>query len=356
MDRQGRALRQADRPDRADEPLTGCERRRVTLRSSDWEMRNDGKRPMSGQEPEASFRFVVDGDRKLEDVPLREIASMLEGFAALVARGSADILNRPMHPGPGRQEGPIEEASRIRLVSLTSGSIVATVLPAAPTPLPEGGFDLGVETLSEQAIGLVLDVAGGQTEGHADLARALVDFTDRHLGRYEGAVLRLEDRRPDHRREVIVDGARRSELRKKVEAAVTLSVSTKDVTGRLFEANLETNSAKVRTPTGEKVDVQYSPEHEDDIRHLLGHRADLRGEITYDRGTQHAKAIRIREIVTGDQLGLDFGGVDFWTDRPVSQLIAQAGAKPVEDPADLELHGASDGEWAALYEALGSAQ
>lgn len=311
---------------------------------------------MSETEREAPFRFVVDGDRKLEDVSFREIAAMLEGFAILVARGSADILHRPMHPGAGRQEGPIEEASRIRLVSLTSGSIVAAVLPAAPTPLPEGGFDLGAETLSEQAIGLVLDVAGGQTEGHADLARALVDFTERHLGRYEGAVLRLEDRRPGHRREVIVDVARRSELRTKIEAASMPSMSTKDITGRLFEANLETHSAQVRTPTGEKVDVQYSPEHEAEIRRLLGNRAELRGEITYDRTTQHAKAIRIREIVTGDQLGLDFGGVDFWTDRPVSELIAEAGAQPVEDPADLELQGVSDDAWAALYEVLGSAR
>jgi hypothetical protein len=35
-------------------------------------------------------------------------------------------------------------------------------------------------------------------------------------------------------------------------------------------------------------------------------------------------------------------------------LIAEAGAKPVEDPADLELHGVSDDAWVALYEALGS--
>ena len=33
---------------------------------------------------------------------------------------------------------------------------------------------------------------------------------------------------------------------------------------------------------------------------------------------------------------LDFGGVDFWTDRPVSELIAEAGAGPVEHSADLE--------------------
>ena len=58
-------------------------------------------------------------------------------------------------------------------------------------------------------------------------------------------------------------------------------------------------------------------------------------------------------MVTDDQLGLDFGGVDFWTDRPVSELIAEAGAKPVENPADLELQGVPDGAWVVLYEELG---
>ena len=58
--------------------------------------------------------------------------------------------------------------------------------------------------------------------------------------------------------------------------------------------------------------------------------------------------------MTSDQLSLDFGGVDFWTDRQVSELIAEAGAEPVENPADLELQGVSDEAWTALYEVLGS--
>jgi hypothetical protein len=63
--------------------------------------------------------------------------------------------------------------------------------------------------------------------------------------------------------------------------------------------------------------------------------------MTYDPKTNRAKTVRIREILTGDQLVLDFAGVDFWTDRAVSELIAEAGAKAVEDPADLELPGAA---------------
>ncbi len=69
--------------------------------------------------------------------------------------------------------------------------------------------------------------------------------------------------------------------------------------------------------------------------------------------TNRTKAVRIHEIVTGDQLGLDFGGVDFWTDRPVSELISEAGAIAVENPADLEVSGVTKEAWSALYEALG---
>jgi hypothetical protein len=64
----------------------------------------------------------------------------------------------------------------------------------------------------------------------------------------------------------------------------------------------------------------------------------------------------VREIVSGSQLALDFEGADFWTDRPVSDLIAEAGAGPVENPGDLQLQGVSEAEWEALYQALGIAQ
>lgn len=308
---------------------------------------------MSEIERDAPFRVVIDSERRLEDVPVREIASMLDGLASLIARASADILHRPIRPGSGRQEGPIEDAARIRLVSLTSGSINAGVLPAAPRPLPEGGFDHGAETLSEQAFGLVLNVADGQTEGHVDLARALVEFTERFVGRHAGAVLRLQDNRPDHAREVVVDTHRRLEIAKYVGVVGAMKTATEDVTGRIFEANVETNSAQVRTTAGERVDVEFEVEHATEIKRLLGDRAALRGEITFDPRTQRAKTVHVREILAGAQLGFDFDGVDFWVDRPIAELMAETGAEPVEDPADLELPGVTAGQWSALYEALG---
>jgi uncharacterized protein with LGFP repeats len=49
-------------------------------------------------------------------------------------------------------------------------------------------------------------------------------------------------------------------------------------------------------------------------------------------------------------------GIDFWTDRSVSELIAAAGSAPVENPADLQLQGVSEAEWESLYAALGIVQ
>jgi len=309
---------------------------------------------MSEEDRGAPYRVTLEGVGRLEDLPVREIAAFLDGLVTLVARGSSDIINRPMRMGGGRYEGPIEDASHIRLASLSSGSVVAELLPAPATPLV-GTIGLDAETLSEQAIALVVDVAAGETAGHPELARAFVDFVERSIGRRPSASVRFEDRRPGRARTISVDRSRIEELREGTNRSPT-PPTAKDVVGRLFEANLESHSAQVRTPAGEKVDVRFDAEHDEDVRRLLGNRASLRGEITYDPKTSKVKSVHIREILTGDQLGLDFEGVDFWADRPVSQLIADARAVPVADPADLEISGVTDQEWAALYEVLGIAE
>jgi len=307
---------------------------------------------MDGSKTEAPFRVTLEGADRLEDRPLREIAEFLDGLVTLVARASASVLHRPQPAGGGRYEGPIEDASHIRLASLTSGSVVAEILPAPASPLP-GAINLDAETLSEQAIGRVIDVAAGQVDEDLELARAFSAFVDRVVGRRPGASLRLEDRRPSHQREVVIDARFGETIRTRLSATTR---SEGDVTGRLFEANLEARSAQVRTPSGERVDIEFDPDHDQDIRRSLGIRAAVKGEIIYDPHTRRARAVHVREIVTGDQLALDFEGADFWTDRPASDLIAEAGARPVENAGDLQLQGVSDAEWEALYQSLGIAQ
>ena len=81
-------------------------------------------------------------------------------------------------------------------------------------------------------------------------------------------------------------------------------------------------------------------------------QANPRGDVTVDAKTNEVTSVRISEILTGDQLGLDFGGIDFWNDVPASELAVTRGATPAVNPADLELSGVSDEEWTALYEAI----
>lgn len=306
---------------------------------------------MAKRTKEAPFSVILDGAGKLEDVPLREVAAWLDGLVGLVARGSAAVLHRPLRSGGGRYEGPIEDASHVRLESLESGSIVANLLPAKSVVVPDA-LELTAESLSEQGMSLLLDVAAGHVEKAPELAEAFLEFYDRFVARHEGASLRLKDQRPDHRREVVVDTGRSQEIRAAAAPALSQGPITTKVIGRLFEANTETHSALLRAPSGAKVDVRWSPEHEPEIRRLLGGQANLRGDVTFDAKTNEVRSVRISEILTGDQLGLDFGGLDFWTDVPALQLVATLGATPVQDAADLEVSGVTDEEWSALYEAI----
>src|SRR3989304_5050800 len=93
-------------------------------------------------------------------------------------------------------------------------------------------------------------------------------------------------------------------------------VETTAVTGRLLEANLEARSAQVRTPSGDRVAVRFGAEHEADIRRLLGDRAALLGDLTNDPRSRRAQAVRVTQIISGEQMGLDLEGVDTWGDRP----------------------------------------
>jgi hypothetical protein len=303
---------------------------------------------MKEESGEAAFKVTLGGAERLEDLPIREVIEFLDGLVSLVARGSAELLHRPQPIG-GRYEGPIEQASHIRLAGLGSGSVVASLLPAR-AETPTEGIGLDAETLSERAIGLIFDAAAGQAVQYPELSLAFAEFVQRTVARRPGATILFEDLRPGHEREVTVDVRGPHAVR---EGAPNLE---RDVTGRVFEANLEAHSAQVRTPSGERVEVQFDPDREEDIRRLLGNRAALRGEITYDARTKRAKAVHLREIFAGDQLGLDLEGVDFWTDRPLSELILEAGGHPVGDARELQLAGVSDAEWDALYAALGIAR
>jgi hypothetical protein len=299
----------------------------------------------------AEFRIVLDGAGRLEDLPLADIAELLRGLVVLVARGAAEELNRPIR-GVGRWEAAIEEAAALRLVRLRNGSLVADVVRPPGSPPAPSTLGLVTETLTDRAFDRLVDVAEGKGADHPTIAAAFADLLDR-FATLPTATIRVQDLRPGHRRKATVAVSDRKRLRA-LAAPTALSSMDRDVTGRLYEADLEAFTARVRTPAGERVDIGFGPDLEPDVKRLLGDRASLRGELVFDGSTNKAKALQIREILAGDQL--EFGAGDFWSPKSLAELSAEQGTGPIADPGVLAMDEVSDVEWEAFYEALGVAR
>jgi len=283
----------------------------------------------------------------LGDVPVADVVDFLRGVVDLVAYAATAALARPVAQ-PGRRGTPVEDASKVRLVALKSGSLVAELAPAEAPPAT-GPLDLAADTLSARSLQVVFATARGEPSS-PDLTSSLIEFATRMSGRRSGAALVFEDRTGPRPLRVALDE----------EAITRLSTaqgrearSQRDrVSGRLFEANVETDEAHVRMPTGESVRVSFDDELEPEIKRLLGDRAPLVGDVEYDRRTSRIREIHARTIDSGEQL--EFDGVDFWRDQTLQQLAADVDAHALSDPDRLHVD-ASDAEWDELYRVLAGA-
>ncbi len=282
----------------------------------------------------------------LGEVAVGDVVEFLRGVVDLVANGSAAEIAKPIG-SPGRRGTAIEEASKIRLLDLRDGSLVAELAPAAAFPMPDS-MGLDVETLSELALIAVFETVEGR-EGRPEVASALVEFAQRMATRRPDQPLVFIDRRSSAETTTALDDTTLRRLESLGTRAASEPLRAQGVVGRLFEANVDKDEARLRTPTGETVKVEYEPELERDIKRLLGDRASLQGEVTYDAATQRVRSIHATEVLAGDQLG--FEGVDFWQDPSLVELAESVGAGPVSDPDDLHFE-ASEAEWDEVYGVL----
>ena len=300
-----------------------------------------------------AYSVTLKGPQRLSDLSIREIATFLDGLAALVAHGAAADLGRRMR-ATGRYQAALEDASRLRLARLSSGSVRADLLEPAPRQAPPG-FGLAADTLSARSFRRLMSVASNPEARpeDADVVAEFDAYLTRVIGDRHDWTLRLADNHPARPTIVVVDRPQRDRIHRAAVVGSLRHVSGHEVTGRVFEVNYERRTALVRTSAAtDPVLVQFGPEHDDEVLRQLRHLATVRGDVTFDPRTQRVIRIELQEIHRGDQLGLDFGGVDFWVDRPVHDLIAAAGARQIEDPAVLELHGIPEEDWQALYEVL----
>ena len=287
---------------------------------------------------------------ELGQVAATDFARVLLGTQSAIQRAASHLIGREARE-TGRRGKTIEDSTRLRLVAIERGSIVA-VLEAPPRPTDERSFELADPVLGELAIDTALQVAAGADVTHPDVADAFIRMADQiGIGRRFEAIV-FEHSRPDRDFTTRLDTSARDLL---VDLAQTTSTATEDtVMGTLVEADFENLTARLRGPGGAKTSVRFPEDLADAIQHALRSPARLRGEVRYDPKKSEVRSIELREIERGEQLAIGLDPGDFWSTQSMDQLAAEAGIGPITAVEGLRDEAATEDEIDRMLAALDS--
>jgi hypothetical protein len=294
---------------------------------------------------EGRYSYVLEGGGSLSEVPAEDVAAFIQELVRVVARAAGHAVGRPVKD-TGRYESIVKAASKVRIDSVSSGSVVVTFLPSQHEIFRLGdNLGLDAETVSQAALSIARDAAGPRAADFADVARQWVELGDRMgLGRrYQRVVIRAPDRDP-----VTLDQDAKTVL-KDVIASTVAGVEGDTVRGVLYEANFETLTAKLRNQRAEMIEVQFDLEHASEIKEALRNPTTVVGRATYDRRSHRLLSIQLEAMVRAIQTLAD----DFWEHRPARELLLERPARSAARPKSLKLEGVSDAEWDSFFEALG---
>jgi hypothetical protein len=299
----------------------------------------------------ARLRVRLEGrSAEVGEVSATDFARLLLGTQSAIQRAAGHVIGR-RNRETGRPGKVIEDSTRLRLVAIEPGSIVAVLDPPRRPDDPHA-LELTDPALGALAIETALRSAMGGADAHPDVADALVRMADEvGLGRRYDAIT-LERERPNAVTRVRIDPAHRDALRAVARRPATARDDS--LIGVLVEADFENLTARLRGPAGTKTTVSFSPELADDIYAALRASARLRGEVRYDAKTSEARSIRLIEIERGDQLTIGLEPGDFWLHPSLAELAEQAGIGPIADVRSLRDDEASDEDVDRLMAALES--
>ena len=292
-------------------------------------------------------------DAALGEVPAADVARLILDVQRAMARAASVILRRPK-TSTGRYEQVIASAVQLRLRGVEAGSVVPVLeLPDRTPEEQEAALDLGDATLAEAALKALLEAAAPDSQAHPVIAEALLELADdMRVGEKYEAVSFQSSKIEGKRRSAVVDGGVRQRLRQHVEQGSAAAVRPETVVGKLFEANFEKQTARLRAPTREVVEVRFDEDHADDIQAALRQRTALQGEVAYDPKTQLVRSVKLRRIVRGEQMILGLDTDDFWREHTFDDLIARHGTGAPVDPDDLYDAEATQEERDAFMAAL----
>ncbi|MDQ4099054.1 MAG: hypothetical protein M3121_00970 [Chloroflexota bacterium] len=291
---------------------------------------------------------LVGEHAELGDVPAVDVARLILDVQTAVARAAGAFIRRPPKR-TGRWEGTLEDATKLRLVEVTQGTVRIGLQP--PRVDGDEQFELEVDSLADAG----WSVAAGAIEGPIDeadtdvLVRLLTLANDLSIGnRFEAVEFRTNDALVAR-----LDGGKRARIRAAVESRRNAFVPLPDVTGVLFEADFERHTAKVRTQEGDVVELFFEEDQANSIQDALRERSQFVGDVTFDAVTSSVKSVRLREITRFEQLLLgDEGARAFWRPVTFDSLAEEQGTQPVDSFDELRDTSLSDEEFQQFIDTL----
>lgn len=294
------------------------------------------------------LRVRLEGEEaELGRVSASDFARLLLGTQSAIQRAAGHVIGRALRE-TGRPGKVIEDSTRLRLVGIERGSVVAVL--EAPRQADPDSLELADRDLGELAIDRAISTAAGDEDDLPDVADAFVRIADEvGVGRRYDAIV-FEHPEGGQTRSVRIDPASVERLIAVARRPPTPKEDT--VTGVLVEADFESFTARLRGPGGSRTQVQFPPELADEIKQALREPARLRGEVSYDPKTAEARSVELRQIVHGDQLALDLDPGEFWTTRPVGEIAEEMGIAPIDDVEALRDSHATEDEVDQILAAL----
>lgn len=294
----------------------------------------------------ARIRFRLTGeDAQAGRIPAHDVAELITGAERVLARAAGHARGRVVRR-TGRWEGSIESAVRLRFIAIESGSFVVVL---APPPLTLGPLGLDAETLTSAALRESAQVAAGTADRPPrDVAGAFVRWADA-LGigeRYQS--VEIEHNVPDTPR-ITIDRSTTERLR--TAARLQPVLRQNELIGRLVEADFERRTAHLRTATGDRVEVSFDADWDDEVHQALRRETSIVGEVIYEADSQRAVAIHLRTLTRGEQLsaGLDPGTAPT---IGIEEIARQTGVRPISSALQIGIPDLTPEEGDAFIAAL----
>lgn len=299
----------------------------------------------------AVLRVRLTGDAaRLGSVSAADVAKLLLGVEAVVARATGEVLGRRVKP-TGRWERTVADAVHFRLVGIEEGSVV-TVLELPDLQPDPDALEVDASTLGEMGLASALQTASGDS-ADPDVAAAFVRLFDQiGLGsRYD--TVTFDSDLPGTPPSVTLDEAARERLAR-VSQETSPDIRASRLVGVLVEADFERLSARLRSPDGRSVAVNFGADLADDIQEALRSPAELIGEIEYDAESSRAVKVALRKITRAEQLAMNLEPGEFWEDVTIDALRRQSDIEPVSRDVVLSNDDLTDAEADAFLAALNS--